>query len=97
METNLGLPKKCHQVKEASLGMCPEKEWEDIDSRFGLLSGSMYMCKNFLLRSRCWEGPWASFHQNEFLVHQRVLKKSGLSQTESDETTPFSWSVTFCF
>ena len=52
---------------------------------------------NFLLPSRCWEGPWASFHQKKFLVHQRVLKKSGLSQTESDETTPFSWSVRFCF
>ena len=52
---------------------------------------------NFLLRSRCWEGPWASFHQKKILVHQRVLKKSGLSQTDSDETTPFSWSVRFCF
>ena len=38
---------------------------------------------NFLLRSRCWEGPCASFHQKKVLVHQRVLKKSGLSQTES--------------
>ena len=52
---------------------------------------------NFLLRSRCWEGPCASFHQKKILVHQRVLKKSGLSQTESDETTPFSWSVRLCF
>ena len=52
---------------------------------------------NFLLRSRCWEGPCASFHQKNFLVNQRVLKKSGLPQTESDETAPFSWSVRFCF
>ena len=52
---------------------------------------------NFLLRSRCSEGPCASFHQKKFLVHQRVLKKSGLSQTESDETMPVSWSVRFCF
>ena len=37
------------------------------------------------------------FSPEKFLVHQRVLKKSGLSQTESDETTPFSWSVRFCF
>ena len=33
------------------------------------------------------------FSPEKFFVHQRVLKKSGLSQTESDETTPFSWSV----
>ena len=50
-----------------------------------------------LVRSRCWGSPCASFHQKKFLVHQRVLKKSGLPQTESDETTPFSWSVRFCF
>ena len=28
------------------------------------------------------------FSPEKILVHQRVLKKSGLSQTESDETTP---------
>ena len=32
------------------------------------------------------------FSPEKNLFHQRVLKKSGLSQTESDETTPFSWS-----
>ena len=37
------------------------------------------------------------FSSEKFSVHQRVLKKSCLSRTESDETTPFSWSVRFCF
>ena len=82
-----------------TLGMCPENEWED--SRLGLLSGSMCKKKTQCVTSCCGQGVGKVlarvFTRKKFLVHQRVLKKSGLSQTESDETTPFSWSVRFCF
>ena len=72
--------------------MCPENEWED--SRLGLLSGSMCKKRTQCATSCCGQGVGKVlaqvFTRKKILVHQRVLKKSGLSQTESDETTPLS-------